>query len=79
MLHSKKIEEIGKMTAMTQEEIVSSTKTVIQGLDALKNEHNQVTSGKGQIYFLNGTVYEHTVYTGTVHGWQKLKKSNTIF
>jgi len=38
----KKIEEIGKMTAMTQEEIVSSTKTVIQGLEALKNEHNQV-------------------------------------
>lgn len=39
---SKKIEEIGKMTAMTQEEIVSSTKTVIQGLEALKSEHNQV-------------------------------------
>ena len=30
------------MTAMTQEEIVSSTKTVIQGLEALKSEHNQV-------------------------------------
>ena len=52
---SKKIEEIGKMTALTQEEIVSSTKTVIQGLEALRNEHNQVSlvpilmwpSGKG--------------------------------
>ena len=33
------------MTAMTQEEIVSSTKTVIQGLEALKNEHNQVGAG----------------------------------
>ena len=40
---SKKIEEIGKMTALTQEEIVSSTKTVIQGLEALRNEHNQVS------------------------------------
>ncbi|XP_067939090.1 kinesin light chain-like [Watersipora subatra] len=38
----KKIEEIGKMTAMTQEEIVSSTKTVLQGLEALKAEHNQI-------------------------------------
>ena len=42
-IFSKKIEEIGKMTALTQEEIVSSTKTVIQGLEALRNEHNQVS------------------------------------
>ncbi|KAK7490213.1 hypothetical protein BaRGS_00018558, partial [Batillaria attramentaria] len=38
----KKIEEIGKMTALSQDEIVSSTKTVIQGLDTLKNEHHQI-------------------------------------
>merc|ERR1712142_1003100 len=38
----KKIEEIGKMTALSQEEIISNTKTVIQGLDTLKNEHNQI-------------------------------------
>ncbi|KAI0219122.1 Kinesin light chain [Lamellibrachia satsuma] len=38
----KKIEEIGKMTALSQEEIVSSTKTVMQGLDTLKNEHHQI-------------------------------------
>ncbi|XP_025105838.1 kinesin light chain-like isoform X12 [Pomacea canaliculata] len=38
----KKIEEIGKMTALSQDEIVSSTKTVIQGLETLKNEHHQI-------------------------------------
>ncbi|XP_076464617.1 kinesin light chain-like isoform X1 [Babylonia areolata] len=38
----KKIEEIGKMTALSQDEIVSNTKTVIQGLDTLKNEHHQI-------------------------------------
>ncbi|KAK7103680.1 hypothetical protein V1264_018537 [Littorina saxatilis] len=38
----KKIEEIGKMTALSQDEIVTSTKTVIQGLDTLKNEHHQI-------------------------------------
>jgi len=38
----KKIEEIGKMTALSQEEIVSNTKTVMQGLDTLKNEHHQI-------------------------------------
>ena len=32
----KKIEEIGKMTALSQEEIISNTKTVVQGLDTLK-------------------------------------------
>lgn len=30
------------MTALSQEEIISNTKTVIQGLDTLKNEHNQI-------------------------------------
>ncbi|XP_046558041.1 kinesin light chain-like isoform X11 [Haliotis rubra] len=38
----KKIEEIGKMTALTQDEIINNTKTVIQGLDTLKNEHHQI-------------------------------------
>ncbi|XP_077551103.1 kinesin light chain-like isoform X2 [Haemaphysalis longicornis] len=33
------------MTAMSQEDIVSSTKTVIQGLEALRNEHNSILSG----------------------------------
>lgn len=30
---------------MSQEDIVSSTKTVIQGLEALRNEHNSILSG----------------------------------
>ena len=30
------------MTALSQEEIISNTKTVIQGLDTLKNEHHQI-------------------------------------
>lgn len=30
------------MTALSQDEIVSSTKTVIQGLETLKNEHHQI-------------------------------------
>ncbi|KAH7941400.1 hypothetical protein HPB49_013334 [Dermacentor silvarum] len=41
----KKIETLGKMTAMSQEDIVSNTKTVIQGLEALRNEHNTILSG----------------------------------
>ncbi|KAH9374702.1 hypothetical protein HPB48_011817 [Haemaphysalis longicornis] len=41
----KKIETLGRMTAMSQEDIVSSTKTVIQGLEALRNEHNSILSG----------------------------------
>ncbi|XP_054259653.1 kinesin light chain-like isoform X2 [Macrosteles quadrilineatus] len=41
----KKIESIGRMTQMTQEEIVSNTKTVVQGLEALKNEHNSILGG----------------------------------
>ncbi|KAK9685495.1 hypothetical protein QE152_g37996 [Popillia japonica] len=36
---SKKIESLGKMTAMSQEEIVSAVKTVAQGLEALRAEH----------------------------------------
>ena len=30
------------MTALSQDEICSNTKTVIQGLDTLKNEHHQI-------------------------------------
>jgi hypothetical protein len=43
----KKIEEIGEKTspAMTQEEIISSTKTVVQGLETLRMEHHQVLNG----------------------------------
>ncbi|XP_014674510.1 PREDICTED: kinesin light chain-like [Priapulus caudatus] len=41
----KKIESIGKMTALSQDEIVTSTKTVVQGLDALRNEHNAILNG----------------------------------
>ncbi|XP_013397481.1 kinesin light chain isoform X4 [Lingula anatina] len=41
-IQRRKIEEIGKMTALTQEEIISNTKTVVQGLDTLKNEHHQI-------------------------------------
>ncbi|CAN7937880.1 unnamed protein product [Ixodes hexagonus] len=33
------------MTAMSQEDIVSNTKTVIQGLEALRNEHNSILTG----------------------------------
>ena len=45
LLCSKKIEEIGKMTALTQEEIISNTKTVTQGLETLKNDHYQILNG----------------------------------
>ncbi|KAK3792332.1 hypothetical protein RRG08_046641 [Elysia crispata] len=38
----KKIEEIGKMTALNQDEIVVNTRTVIQGLDTLKNDYQQI-------------------------------------
>ncbi|KAE9556658.1 hypothetical protein FO519_000064 [Halicephalobus sp. NKZ332] len=38
----RKIEEFGKMTGMSQEEILASTKTVANGLDALKQEHETI-------------------------------------
>ncbi|KRZ28563.1 Kinesin light chain [Trichinella pseudospiralis] len=41
----KKIEDIGRMTALSQEEILQSTKTVVQGLEALKNEHTAIRNG----------------------------------
>ncbi|XP_049826214.1 kinesin light chain isoform X4 [Aethina tumida] len=41
----KKIESLGKMTAMTQEEIVAAVKTVAQGLDALRSEHAGLLHG----------------------------------
>lgn len=41
----KKIENIGKMTQMTQEEIVTNTKTVLQGLEALRVEHLSIIAG----------------------------------
>uniref|UniRef100_A0A0K8SGV9 Kinesin light chain n=3 Tax=Lygus hesperus TaxID=30085 RepID=A0A0K8SGV9_LYGHE len=44
-IRGKKIESIGKMTQMTQEEIMANTKIVVQGLEALKNEHNSILNG----------------------------------
>lgn len=44
-VHRKKIENIGKMTQMTQEEIVTNTKTVLQGLEALRLEHMSIIAG----------------------------------
>jgi hypothetical protein len=40
----KKIEEIGKMAGLTQDEILQSTRTVCQGLEALKEEHETIKS-----------------------------------
>ncbi|XP_071551821.1 kinesin light chain isoform X2 [Panulirus ornatus] len=42
---NKKIESIGRMTALTQEEVASHTRTVVQGLEALRNEHNSILNG----------------------------------
>ena len=33
------------MTSLSQEDIMSNTKTVVQGLDTLKNEHHQILNG----------------------------------
>ncbi|XP_060560133.1 kinesin light chain-like isoform X28 [Ruditapes philippinarum] len=44
-MDDKRLEEISKMTSLSQEEIISNTKTVIQGLDTLKNEHHQILNG----------------------------------
>ncbi len=41
----KRLERVYKMTAMTQDEIITNTKTVIQGLEALKNENHSILSG----------------------------------
>ncbi|XP_053996312.1 kinesin light chain isoform X4 [Hylaeus anthracinus] len=41
----KKIENIGRMTAMTQEEIVAGARTVVQGLEALRVEHEGLLQG----------------------------------
>ncbi|XP_023315919.1 kinesin light chain isoform X6 [Trichogramma pretiosum] len=41
----KKIENIGRMTAMTQEEIVAGARTVAQGLEALRVEHSGLLNG----------------------------------
>ena len=45
LFYRQKIENIGKMTALTQEEVVSHTRTVVQGLEALKSEHNSILGG----------------------------------
>lgn len=41
----RKLEAIRKATTMTQEEILSSTKTVSQGLEALRAEHQSILQG----------------------------------
>ncbi|RWS07791.1 Kinesin light chain-like protein [Dinothrombium tinctorium] len=41
----KKLANIDTMTAMTQEDIITNTKTVIQGLEALKNENVSILNG----------------------------------
>ena len=33
------------MTTLSQDDIIGNTKTVIQGLDTLKNEHHQILNG----------------------------------
>lgn len=45
LFRRKKIENIGKMTQMTQDEIVTNTKTVLQGLEALRLEHMSIMAG----------------------------------
>ena len=42
IVNRRKIEDIGKMTALTQEEILQNTKTVVQGLDALKQVNSSL-------------------------------------
>ncbi|XP_011505357.1 PREDICTED: kinesin light chain isoform X3 [Ceratosolen solmsi marchali] len=42
---NKKIEHIGRMTAMTQEEITAGARTVAQGLEALRVEHTGLLNG----------------------------------
>ena len=42
---SKKIEDIGRMTAVSQEEVVNHTRTIVQGLEALRNEHTTILAG----------------------------------
>ncbi|XP_022112853.1 kinesin light chain isoform X3 [Pieris rapae] len=41
----KKIESLGRMTAMTQEEMVAGARTVAAGLEALRAEHTQLLAG----------------------------------
>ncbi|XP_011870764.1 PREDICTED: kinesin light chain isoform X3 [Vollenhovia emeryi] len=43
--HDKKIENIGRMTAMTQEEIIAGARTIAQGLEALRVEHGGLLQG----------------------------------
>lgn len=49
LFDSRKIESIGKMTQMSQDEIVTNTKTVLQGLEALRVEHASLISSLGTI------------------------------
>jgi kinesin light chain len=40
----RKIEQIGQMAGLSQDEILQSTRTVCQGLEALKEEHESIKS-----------------------------------
>ncbi|XP_028175486.1 kinesin light chain [Ostrinia nubilalis] len=50
----KKIESLGRMTAMTQEEMVAGARTVAAGLEALRAEHAQLLAG-----LASNTDHEH--------------------
>ncbi|EDV51597.2 kinesin light chain isoform X1 [Drosophila erecta] len=45
----QKIEKIGKMTQMSQDEIITNTKTVLQGLEALRVEHVSIMNGIAEV------------------------------
>ncbi|XKL66143.1 hypothetical protein PGB90_009563 [Kerria lacca] len=45
----RKIESIGKMTVMSQEELIVNTKTVVQGLEALKTEHSSILNSLQEV------------------------------
>jgi len=49
MFCRQKIEKIGKMTQMSQDEIITNTKTVLQGLEALRVEHVSIMNGIAEV------------------------------
>lgn len=57
----RRIEDIGKMTAMNQDEIIANTKTVIQGLEQLKNEHHTILDGLATVSNTANTVVDEKV------------------
>ncbi|XP_028967450.1 kinesin light chain [Galendromus occidentalis] len=58
----RRIEDIGKMTAMNQDEIIANTKTVIQvGSETTKNEHNSILDGLATVQDANNSVVDEKV------------------